>query len=357
MHMQIRGKQTLQNSQQGMAAIIIVMVLMFVISVIVLGFAQIVRREQRNALDNQLATQAYYAAESGLNLAQQKVKAKLAEGLTEQNNCTDESTSGYGITSSDLLIGQNAEITCVLIDPELDTLEYQKIDMNAVPILVKATSGTISDIFVSWELSKEGLQSVAGCVGGDDLVPDSTSRPCEQPILRLDFVPVRGDLDATSAPGRQFTTFLSPRSGTPPTGVNYTAGSVSSIPNVSCRVAKSADSPRTCTARISTLADQQQAYALRIMSIYGQSNVTVFARSGASPVKLIEGQVLIDVTARAADVLKRLQARMPVSGSENVPDFAVTAGGGVCKRYQISGGVPSIDGQSPTSSRFPECNL
>jgi hypothetical protein len=349
--------QTLKNNQHGMAAILIVTVLMFVISIIVLGFAQVVRREQRNALDNQLATQAYYAAESGLNLAQNKIQSVVtAHGtVSKKTACNDNARDpDYRDVTSQFGIGENAEVTCMLIDPELEYLDYQNIGMTAVPLLLKAKSDTISDIFISWELSTKGAQSITDCNGGGNFTPNSDTRACKQPLLRVDVVPVGGVMTADSVKNSQFTAFLSPDGGSPPTVKNYAAGSVNNLSDISCSLSTRTDSPRTCTARISIQPPYtpQQAYALRIMSIYGDSNVTVFAENATGTrVTLVEGQVLIDVTAKAADVLKRLQARMPVSGGANVPDFALTAGGGVCKRYQISAGIPSIDGV------FPECNL
>ena len=46
---------------------------MIVMSLIVLGFAQISRRNQRESLDRQLSTQAFYAAESGVNDARELI--------------------------------------------------------------------------------------------------------------------------------------------------------------------------------------------------------------------------------------------------------------------------------------------
>lgn len=342
MHMQRGNKQTIINNQQGMAALVVVMVMMFVISVTVLGFAQVVRREQRSALDNQLATQAYYAAESGLNLAQDKVKQLLASGTTPPTKDHCSVDAGYGFTAENFQFkdsshaDQNAEITCMLIDPELDTLDYQEVGMTAVPFLVKSSSTNIEHIFVSWE-STNPLDDVnAGCDGGASFEP-GPSWDCPQPLLRLDIVPVEPGMTATTVASAQYTTFLSPAIGLS-SPISY-ARTVNNLNQVHCNASTT---PRKCKVRIDV--PSHQAFALRIMSIYGSSNVTVSATSNTGPVKLIGGQVEIDVTARAADVLKRLQARMPVGGSDSVPDFAITAGGAVCKRYQISGGVPSIEG-------------
>jgi hypothetical protein len=350
-------KQTLKANQQGMAAMVIVTVLMFVISIIVLGFAQVVRREQRNALDNQLATQAYYAAESGLNLARDKVQRVVAAGdtITQKKACNDNSTDpDYTDVTNKFNIGENAQITCMLIDPDLDYLDYQKVGLDSVPVLVKAKAGSIANIFVSWELSTSEAQSIDNCNGSTTVLePNAASRACKQPLLRVDLVPVTGSMTADYLKNNQYTTFLSPSNvGVGPGSITYSPGSVSNIFPVSCATRNT----KQCTAQIAVPGGN--AYALRIMSIYGESNVTIFAEDASNRrLTLIEGQVLIDVTAKTADVLKRLQARMPVRGGANIPDFAISAGGGVCKRYQISGGEPSIDGEGLVSTRYPGCNI
>ena len=71
----MRGTMTampkrLKQSESGIVSLMMTLVIMLVISLIVIGIAQLSRREQRQALDNQLSTQAFYAAESGVNDAQ-----------------------------------------------------------------------------------------------------------------------------------------------------------------------------------------------------------------------------------------------------------------------------------------------
>ena len=56
-----------QPDQRGFAAIVVALVLILVLSLLTIGFAELMRHEQRSALDKQLSSQAYYAAESGVN--------------------------------------------------------------------------------------------------------------------------------------------------------------------------------------------------------------------------------------------------------------------------------------------------
>src|SRR5690349_5561347 len=84
------------SRQSGMASIVITMVTMVVISLIVIGFATISRREQRQSLDQLLSSQAFYAAESGIEDATAIIKSTLASGSTPTNksDCTTNDPSG-----------------------------------------------------------------------------------------------------------------------------------------------------------------------------------------------------------------------------------------------------------------------
>ncbi|HET6924792.1 MAG TPA: pilus assembly PilX N-terminal domain-containing protein, partial [Candidatus Saccharimonadales bacterium] len=60
-------QQSIRGDERGMVSIMVTLVMIIVITLIVIGFAQVVRRNQRETLDRQLSTQAYYAAETGIN--------------------------------------------------------------------------------------------------------------------------------------------------------------------------------------------------------------------------------------------------------------------------------------------------
>lgn len=325
-------KNNLVSDQRGMAAILVTVILMIVISLIVLGFAQTIRREQRNTLDNQLATQAFYAAESGINLAEEKLKI---HGSTTKNDCPAVAPH---FTPADYNIGENEEITCLLIKNELESLEYQNAGLDSIPLLLRAKTGNIQNLYISWQSSStNSLSSCSGSPSGNNFGPNNVSSGCKQPVIRVDFVPVGNGVGLNSATlaAQQFTTFLYPTNSMNP--VNYSAGGMGTIASARCATATSTLSPRLCTANIKNLSNT--SYGVRIMSIYGESDITIIATgAGATPITLVDGQIQIDSTAKASDVLRRVQARMTLS-SGDIPDFGITSAAGLCKRYVISGGT------------------
>ena len=331
--------KNIQNDQRGMAAIVITVVLMLVISLITLGFAQTVRREQRNALDYQLSKQAYYAAESGINLADKKIKEALASGdPVDKSDCS----TGLNTDPPEYIISDNAKITCLLVQPKVPDLTYQKVGLRAQPMLVKSTSD-VSTITINWQATASSAVNNCGAAVPSDAFPKATAADpwdCSQTVLRVDVVPL-GDttaLQRSTLITNQFTTFLYPVTTAAKGTFNYSAGSTTSINPVTCT---SGASPKTCTATINSLPANNKAFGVRIMSIYGDSDLLVTARNGAGPLSLIDQQVMIDVTARSADILRRIQVRTSLTGS--APDFALLTGGdgngGVCKKYGISAGT------------------
>lgn len=334
----------IRSNEDGMAAIIITIVMMMVVSLIVLGFAQITRREQRQTLDRQLATQAYYAAESGIHLAQSKIKQLLQNGeaIPAKLGCGAASFGSVPITAADLQVG-NAEITCLLVNTQLTSLNYHDVGLEGIVSNVESQSGSTDEITFSWQNASDGSDP-SGCNMAIGTFPPDTAAgnwTCNQPLLRVDLVPLNGggpgSVTQGGLAGSQFTTFFYPQAGGG--SAAYSPGSVDSITAASCTAG---GTPYKCTGRITGLGGQ--SYGVRVLAIYGSASLSISAQDGGAPATLVNGQTVIDATAKANDVLRRIQVSVSTSGSS--PDFGLVSGGGLCKRYAVSA-VVSIDGDYP----------
>src|ERR1044072_6757095 len=136
----------LRPDQNGMAAIIVTMVTMVVISLIVLGFATISRREQSETLDQQLSTQAFYAAETGVEDAKNVITAAIRAGkaIPSKTDCDTNTVSGYTpsypIGAGTVLNSANGvSSSCLLVDPVPDSLEFDGIGTDNVVVPITAT--------------------------------------------------------------------------------------------------------------------------------------------------------------------------------------------------------------------------
>ena len=337
--MNISMKRVSQD-QQGMVSILVTMIIMIVISLIVIGFAQITRREQRQALDRQLSTQAFYAAETGINAA---VKAIYQEGYTsEKTTCGPESSGALSHNIIDATTG--VEYTCLLIDPTPNTLEYSSVetsDSTMIPLM--AASGSLEKISLSWQ-DKTGGTTYSGCTtpsGGQYTFPAVSDWPaaCNAGVLRIDLVPRETNLSRSGLSSHTLSAFLYPQNGAA-SGTNYTY-TVSSpdqgaIIPVNCN---GSATPRACNLHLQLAGTTGVGgYFLRVRSIYKSSALTVTGFiAGGQQIDLINAQAIIDSTGKANDVLRRIAVRVPLSNiGAAVPNFAVQTSDSLCKRFNIA---------------------
>lgn len=319
-------KQKLISNEQGMVAIITTMILMIVISLIVLGFSQSVRRNQRQVLDAQLSSQAFYAAESGLNLARKQLELKADY---TKNGCDEDTAPGSVLNN--YTVSGDSEITCLLVQP-VDDLKYDSVGGKASVGLINPVTDSIDNIIINWE-SSTSTSSVLNCGGGTTM---PVTWNCNQPLLRVDLLPLAddGSIAIANLGAEQITAFLYP---------NGSGGGVSAwdavaatnkkgdIVQVNCDTTTSSDKTSKCMVNITVPTSDR--YAVRMMGIYGVANTRLHLPG--KPI-LTEGQMLVDSTARSVDVLRRVQARVPVGSKITDGNFVIDSRTALCKAYTVT---------------------
>ncbi len=334
------------SSQAGMVAIMTTMILMIVISLIVLGFAQVSRRNERQALDRQLSTQAFYAAETGVNDAAEVLKAAIDAGTPLEDKSTCTSTSGvgfYGALDPDIDDVNNVEYTCLLVDTTPPSLVYSSVGNTGTVIPITAASGNIASLKLTW-MSKDGTSTPANncptSAAAGTLPAASSWGTCGYGLLRFDLVPTAGSTHTLSSlQAATMTTFLVPlRPAQPDTDViNYSTGGANNRFGVSC-------DNTNCNFTINFPAPSNEYY-LRVRSIYKNVSLQVEAytaiNGGGSLVSLSGTQALVDATGKAEDVLRRIQVRVPLAGSSTnlLSDYAIQSNEALCKRFSVMDGL------------------
>lgn len=368
--MSITDKQSGSDQKQaGMVAIMVTLILMIVISLIVLGFAQISRRNQRQALDRQLSTQAFYAAESGVNDAAKLIKEAIAAGnpIAAKPDCASTGAGGfYGSLSPVINTEDNVAYTCLMVNASPPRLEYGNVGATSTVIPLKAASGTISDLTLTWRSKDEGSTPADGCPTTKTNVFSHadvwTASNCGYGVLRFDLVPTTGALSLAGLQGGTMTSFIVPlrpgSAGADSSPVDYTPGGGKNLLGVIC-------SQTNCSVTIDELTESQ--YHLRISSLYKDVSLQITATNGVGATVNLEGaQAVIDATGKAQDVLRRIQVRMPLTGSSSnlLSDFAIQSTEAICKRFSVMDGffqsdannaVPGV-GDDVTSTTNPLCD-
>lgn len=340
----------LRRNQVGLVSIVVTMILILVISVITLGFAKVVRREQRIQLDRQLSSRAFYAAESGINLAADKIK----NGYTEPKlYCEPDNNGTAQITDAEYQIdGNDTKLTCLTINPSPDVLKYNGINTTSRVIPMDAGSSTIDGIKINWQSTTMPV-SPAGCgsLGG---FPKGTSNPgetwdCGYPLIRIDLVKTPMQIPPNPPPtfsradlqNNLFTAFLYPLDSSGTDTMSFADGGGN---NKGFLAGAKCDATQ-CTMEITGLPSSN-GYTARVMSLYGSANLEICAMSAGSCIPLRGAQTIIDSTAKAVDVLRRVQVRVPSANESVVPDFTIFNTGDLCKLYVVGEGIRDLcDGE------------
>lgn len=340
---------TTQNSRQaGFVAILVTMILMVITSLIVLSFAFLTRQNQTRNLNNQLSTQAFYAAESGVNVAAAKLRAGT---LSDSTDCSGTSQLG----NQEVGTNQTTYFTCVLVGKSPKSLEYNPISTEKSTVVhIRTNAASNPTLLVSWE-STSPRSHIFVSDGEQFRLPqeevkdvtrrNDMSRPGGTGMLRATIIPVSAISDpdpSTSLLAKSRNYFLYPVKqflGAPGTITDTTTDGLFGRGNCSLS-APGNTNPRECNTKI-TLTTQD--FYLRLKAIYSSVNVTIQVLDGSNQPQAIEGaQAVIDSTGRSLDVVRRIQVRTPLTPSAVFPEFALETTDTICKRFSAYPGGTSV---------------
>jgi hypothetical protein len=332
----------LKQNQNGMVSILVTMLIMLFLSVIIIGFAKFIQREQRQALDRQLSTQAFYAAETGINDAKNAINAMGAATIPPKPGCGNDANYTLNPTID---AATKTGYTCILINPAPGSLQYGNIDTSkstVIPLVLSNPADTIANLTLSWQAGDGSTDfncpdSAAGLPNAPDLTPTG-GWTCGTGILRVDLVPFGAGVTRDNLGNSLFNAFLYPVSGGGTATAAY-SGSKANMFKVTCT---SGTTPKYCKFTI-TGVNTNRAY-LRLKSVYINSSIDIAATvTSGGAASFVGTQVVIDSTGKANDVLRRIQVRIPLDASGILPDSPLDASGNICKRYIVTAGPTVSD--------------
>ncbi len=339
-----------QSNQQGIVSIVIVLVFIAVTLLIVTGFAQVAQRNSRIALDSQLSQQALYAAESGVNDAVERIRT--VNTVTDQTACTGAYTVNGGA------ISEGVSYTCQLVSLTPSTLSYDSVTDRSIVIPVETTSGNIPTLAVTWQKQASAPASAtgSGCTTGVGTWPAATGWPagCHYGVMRLDILPATAITTPEAAAQATATAFVYPGSGATATlaytgmGNRYSGGTAAQG-----RILQTSCNTSVCTLNILGL-NFPKAY-LRVSFLYRTTQRVEIGAATESTNGFRNTQAVVDVTGKAQDVLRRIQVRVSLSGTQaedtanGFPEYAIQSNESICKKYYA---VPA----PATAPTQPVCN-
>ena len=359
-----RSKHALLTiDQSGFAPIVVSIVIITVLSLIVLGFSQLVRSNQYNALNKQLNNAAYYAALSGVNDA----VAAIHNGFDQvKSSCNSNVSQKYSSFFSDPNLNNNKSVkyTCLLINPEPSNLLYSNIDTNATTAFiatgVNGSSGQLVDpkyITISWQPSESsGLKAPFyftdanfRCINQNYCLPpasnwhDSAGHALVG-ALRVSITPLNStgngqSLDIPNSANNTLNALLYPVTKNPSTINSIVLDSTTTGINsgliypIGC--SNNLNGLYACTVKIK---DQYRtsSFIISLRSVYAPSEVNIlFEDNNQSSLNIKNAQTLIDSTGSDNGVLRRIQVRVSDRNNNGIPSYSIESRANVCKTYYV----------------------
>lgn len=369
------SKHTRLNNQSGLVSIVVALVIMGIMTLMSVSFAFLTRREQRQALDRQLSTQAFYAAETGINDAVSKLDT-LGTNVTD---CSDAEQDRIGtLAERQLDPASGVEYTCVLVNQLPSSLVYDTISENDSIIVRVRSPLTIDNLKFSWQdAAGEDAGGEFADSGGNFYLPQekairdqavssflntaSGAQTADFPnhigVLRATIIPAQNVQSDTDLLNNSQTVFMYPDKNDNPGvagAVEFRNANQLSREGVfgsgECNTGNNSASasyeefPRFCNTEITNVG-LRDVY-VRLRAVYRPVSLTITAtNSSGTQLELIGAQAVIDSTGKANDVLRRMQVRVPIQDNYYFPEFAVESANTICKLMTVSSfsGVDTID--------------
>lgn len=363
-------KETIIKNQKGIASMVIVILIMTLLSLIVLSMTKNANREQKQALDRQLNSQAFYAAESGINDAKDYYNKHAKDPVAanrapeSKDNCDPIS----GAEAGDQFPGYSSVVgtdvnnySCVLYDATPDSLDFSSVGTNSSVImpLQDKTGNPIQTLTFRWKRPNISNYDFSQCPAPSSGFPKSLNENCHAGGLRIELIDPnasgRDDLIA-----KNFVAFVLPSSSSNSTPGNPIYSSGVGTANQGVRWKGGCTGPTNeCVLTISGI--NRNKLLLHLRSIYNDNYVSVEGTiedpvtSGDIDVEFEDAQMMVDATGKASDILKRVRVRLPLNAYGNgvYPEFSLQTASGVCKLLQIL--PPGLGAGAPVSST--NCSL
>lgn len=330
------------------------MLLMIIITLITLSFASISRREQRQALDRQLSTQAFYAAETGINDASEAIENGMTSDITTCDAAQQALINPSGGTGT-LDAASNTIRTCVFVDQT--PLQIDAIVGEDESKIYKISAGAFTQLRIYWEnddLSQSQVFPPTLNLSTGAFPPDASWNGNTRPgVVMAQLTPATFPTDRTAVANGMVSVYGYPtansgnttRFGSDPNGEVLTG---------SCNVNNTSTPnnwPRQCRIIIDNLSGE---YYLKLLAAYDPVHVTVEAWNGTGGQFPFAGaQVQIDSTGRANDVVRRIKVFKPLRSSPDVPDYVLDIGDDLCKRLETEPANTTVSNPSGIAS----CNI
>lgn len=324
-------------NSEGIIAIFSVLIIMGILGLLTIGFSSIIRQAQKRTLDDHLSSQAFYAAESGINMAISKIQAN--PNTASKNECGPAPTENYTIDNTN-----NISVSCLTINTTVGDIQNSKIDVKGV-VSEAELSGSADQIVIEWDSSDSLSKPIP------DSYPELLSKGGwgdKVGIIKIDLIPAAGptasDMSRFNLINNSYSFYLYPSQNPASVGPKtiYTDEDGTLIESF-CETS-SPDNDSRCQAIVNLEGSGAgfNRYYLKQSSLYNNvASKISFRDIGGSNLSITGSQAIIDSTGKANDILRRIRVRVPISevgiNGTMYNTYAIFSGDRICKRYSMTG--------------------
>ena len=329
------------HNQRGAISMLTVIFLALLLTIITTSFVRLSITEQRQAVDDDLTTRAFYAAESGVEDAKRAISDFQNGTLTQAQLNETECTPAEVVTSGQLSADLDTEYTCQYID--LAPADYQaSLDAWQAVTVPLSGASAFSSVRIDWHIHDGGAYARHT---NQDLLTVGAWQGADYPaMLRAAVFSTPSSASFSSSQVSQSTMFINPSNGGGSTNINSSDGQ---IVNGNC-VSSPSQGQYSCSMTLAGINSGRTNY-LRLQSLYRQTNISItLLDSSNNPVLLDDVQALIDVTGRAGDVFRRVEARVSLLDQNfPLPDIALWSNTEICKDFSVTDDVADYSNTCP----------
>lgn len=324
--MKIENWRHSQNGERGVVALMTTIIVSLLLVVVTISGARIMSAELRQATDFDLSVKAYFAAESGVEDAIAEIRRNGVENSVspgcEAFNDSDANLSSDGVVA----------YTCQVVSLEQTALQSELKKEASVQIDLAGLD--FNRLVVSW--NQEGSSDPAAWDGAaiPPQFPPGTTWSDQYPaVMEATFVSYPQTSSFDSADITSQVVILKPSSS----GVQNNPINIQSASNpetVRCTPSAVSGSYE-CQASLQ-LPPANRNYVVRLHARYSSTHYKIEAFKGNNPVDIPNTQLTVDVTGKAGDVFRRIQAKSFLSQSTSLP-FVILADDSICKVLEVTG--------------------
>lgn len=380
------GYRSMQQRQSGAVSLFVVIFAALLMTIVTVGFIQLMLKEQQQATATDLSQSAYDSAQAGVedakrllllnqacrtNTAASTVNCAAVESAlspvpgTSETSCDTLAQAGLvGETNNETIIQQSEAdnsldqaYTCVKIGVNTD--DYKgTVGVNGSDMVPLKGVSEFDAVELSW-FSRDDVSSTTNdpTVGFPSSGTDVSLPPVGSkwqfnypPLLRTQLMQTGGsfklgDFDDSQAGNRSNanTLFLYPSAtGVPNKDFALDARrSSTGAPQLAKCNTSFVDGEYACTVtlRLPNPIDGNVANRgafLRLSALYNGAHYSVRLKNGSEYVKFNNVQPVVDSTGRANDLFRRIRARVELKGDFTYPQAAIDLQGNLCKNFTVT---------------------